>query len=76
MASPNWPDEADVTPSPPRRRSATQRLADDIVVGAATVEANQMHEVQAARQLDAERPVDSGVLGRVPGWVWLGIVPS
>jgi hypothetical protein len=33
-----------------------------------------MPEIEAARQLDAERPVEAGLLGRVPGWVWLAMV--
>ena len=33
-----------------------------------------MPEIQAAQQMDAERPVEPGLLGRVPGWIWLAIV--
>ena len=71
VANPKWPDEP---PSRRPARSALQRVADDIAVGGAAVGADQMVEIQAARQLDAERPVDPGLLGRVPGRIWLAIV--
>jgi hypothetical protein len=29
--------------------------------------------IQAARQIDAERPVEPGLLGRAPGRIWLVI---
>ena len=74
MAKPNWPEESE--PLPSGRRSALGRLADDIAVGGAAAGSNQMPEVHAARQLDSERPVEPGLLGRVPGWIWLAIVAA
>ena len=74
MAKPNWPEEAE--PRPSRHRSALGRLADDIAVGGAAAGADQMPEIQAAQHMDAERPVEPGLLGRVPGWIWLAIVAA
>jgi hypothetical protein len=58
----------------PQKRSALRRIADDIAVGAAVAGSDQMPEIHAANQLGSERPVEPGLLGRVPGWVWLGVV--
>ena len=74
MAKPNWPEESE--PHPSRPRSALGRIADDLSVGAAAVGSDQMPEIQAAQQMDAERPVEPGLLGRVPGWIWLAIVAA
>jgi hypothetical protein len=73
MSDQNWPDKPQPEPHGPRR-SALRRIADDIAVGGATVASDQMPEIQGARQLDAERPVEPGLLGRVPGRIWLVIV--
>jgi hypothetical protein len=74
MADPHWPEESPPPGRSPKKRSALRRIADDIAVGGAAFGSNQMPEIQAAQQVDAERPVEPGLLGRVPGWVWLAIV--
>ena len=74
MADPNWPEEPMPAGQRPQKRSALRRIADDIAVGGAVTGSNQMPEIQAANQLGSERPVEPGLLGRVPGWVWLGVV--
>jgi hypothetical protein len=71
---PKWQEEPSGRPSNAQKRSAVQRLADDLAVGGATIGSDQMPEIQAATQLDSERPVEPGLLGRVPGRVWLAIV--
>ena len=49
-------------------------MADDVAVGSAVVGSDQMPEIQAAKKFEAEKPVEPGVLGLVPGWIWLAIV--
>jgi hypothetical protein len=74
MADPHWPEESPQHGPSPRKRSALRRIADDIAASGAVVGSNQMPEIQAARQIESERPVEPGVLGRVPGWIWIAIV--
>jgi len=74
MADPRWPEESPPPGRSPKNRSALRRIADDIAVGSAVVGSDQMPEIQAAKQLGSERPVEPGLLGRIPGWVWLGVV--
>jgi hypothetical protein len=74
MTDPNWPDEPPATEGRPKKRSALRRIADDIAVGSAVVGSDQMPEIQAAKKFEAEKPVEPGVLGLVPGWIWLAIV--
>ena len=74
MSGPNWPDERSTAEKRPQKRSTLRRIADDFAVGGAVVGSDQMPEIQAAQQMDAERPVEPGLLGRVPGWIWLAIV--
>ena len=76
MPDPSWPEEPVPGGQRRQKRSALRRIADDIAVGGAVVGSNQMPEIQAAQQIDAEQPVDPGLLGRVPGWVWLAIVAA
>ena len=73
MADSNWPEEPQTNHQHPQKRSALRRIADDIAAGAAAAGSNQMPEIQAARQIGSERPVEPDLLGRVPGWVWLAI---
>ena len=74
MADPSWPEEPPKDGRRTQKRSALRRIADDIAASGAVVGANQMPEIQAANKLGFERPVEPGLLGRVPGWVWLGVV--
>ena len=76
MPDSSWPEEPPARGQRPERRSALRRIADDIAVGSAVAGSNQMPEIQAAQRLDAERPVEPGLLGRVPGWIWLAIVAA
>ena len=74
MPGPNWPAESSTAEKRPPKRSALRRIADDIAVGSAVVGSDQMPEIHAAQQIDVERPVEPGLLGRVPGRIWLAIV--
>jgi hypothetical protein len=74
MSGPNWPDERSTAQNRLQKRSTFRRIADDLAVGGAVVGSDRMPEIQAAKQMDAERPVEPGLLGRVPGWIWLAIV--
>ena len=58
MSGPNWPDERPTAEKRPQKRSTLRRLADDLAVGGAVVGSDQMPEIQAAQQMDAERPVE------------------
>ncbi len=74
MTDPNLLEVPAAPESHTRKRSKVQRLADDVAVGGAAFGADQMPEIHAARQIDAERPVDPGLLGRVPGRIWLTVI--
>jgi hypothetical protein len=74
MADSHWPGEPPPHGPSPKKRSALRRIADDVAVGSAVVGSDQMPEIQAAKKFEAEKPVEPGVLGLVPGWIWLAIV--
>ena len=74
MADPHWPEELPPHGPSPKKRSALRRIADDVAVGSAVVGSDLMPEIQAAKKFEAEKPVEPGVLGLVPGWIWLAIV--
>ena len=74
MADSHRPDEPPPHGTSPKKRSALRRIADDVAVGSAVVGSDQMPEIQAAKKFEAEKPVEPGVLGLVPGWIWLAIV--